>query len=75
MSDKIFIPFTEALVEDGATPPGDLVPYQMAYRCVRLLDGTYDFRNVPAESGAVAVKIELRSGKDLISGGHLGHAA
>ena len=24
-------------------PPGDLVPYQRSFRCVRLLDGTYEF--------------------------------
>lgn len=24
-------------------PPGELVPYQRSFRCVRLLDGTYEF--------------------------------
>ena len=48
MDDKIFIPFSEELFgklinSAAASPLGELVPYQLEYRCVRLLDGTYEF--------------------------------
>lgn len=59
MDDKIFIPFSEDLfgefVKHGAgSPLGELVPYQLEYRCVRLLDGTFEFEfdtpNLAAEA-------------------------
>jgi len=40
---KVFIPFSEDLLAAAGSPLGELVPYQLEYRCVRLLDGTYDF--------------------------------
>jgi len=53
MDDKIFIPFSEdlfgELMNDAAGGPlGELVPYQLEYRCVRLLDGTFEFDFTPA---------------------------
>jgi len=42
MKQKIFLPYSETLLQEGQQPPGELVPYQLAYQCVRLLDGTYD---------------------------------
>ncbi len=41
--NKMFVPFSEDLLAAAGSPLGELVPYQMEYRCVRLLDGTYDF--------------------------------
>lgn len=39
---QVFVPFSEPLVAAvGAL--GELVPFQLEYKCVRLLDGTYDF--------------------------------
>lgn len=43
LQNKMFVPFSEELLAAAGTPLGDLVPYQREYRCVRLLDGTYDF--------------------------------
>ncbi len=40
---KIFVPFSEDLLATTGTPLGELVPFQLEYRCVRLLDGTYEF--------------------------------
>ena len=39
---KFFLPFYEALMHQE-TLPDELVPFDLGYRCVRLLDGTYDF--------------------------------
>lgn len=47
MDDKIFIPFSEELLAAAGSPLGELVPYQMEYRCVRLLDGTFEFNFEP----------------------------
>ncbi len=73
MSEKVFIPFSEALFNEHEAAPGELVPYQAAYRCVRLLDGTYDFQT-PVDVDN-AVKVELTQPGDLISRPHIGHAA
>ncbi len=53
MDDKIFLPFYEELFSEerfgelmqsaSGSPLGELVPYQVEYRCVRLLDGTFEF--------------------------------
>ena len=43
MKQKIFVPFSEELLAAAGSPLGELVPYQLEYRCVRLLDGSYDF--------------------------------
>ncbi|NIP14442.1 MAG: hypothetical protein GWM88_06810 [Pseudomonadales bacterium] len=34
---KIFIPFSEALVEESGFPIGELVPFQLEYECWRHL--------------------------------------
>ena len=47
--NKVFVPFSEELLASAGAPLGELVPYQMEYRCVRLLDGTYEFDFTPAE--------------------------
>ena len=39
----VFVPFSEALLGAAGTELGELVPYQLDYKCVRLLDGTYEF--------------------------------
>ncbi|MEM9624437.1 MAG: hypothetical protein AAF993_22545 [Pseudomonadota bacterium] len=76
MNQKIFIPFSEALLQQGQQPPGELVPYQLAYQCVRLLDGTYDFSDLtPASAARDMVKIELRPAENLQSRRDMGHAA
>ncbi len=49
---RVFVPFSEDLYRDvfteilleGEKPLGELVPFQIEYECVRLLDGTYEFR-------------------------------
>ena len=41
--DKVFVPFSEELLASAGSPLGELVPFQLEYRCVRLLDGTYEF--------------------------------
>lgn len=43
MKQKMFVPFSEELLAAAGSPLGELVPYQLEYRCLRLLDGTYDF--------------------------------
>jgi hypothetical protein len=43
MNEKMFVPFSEELLAAAGFPLGDLVPFQLEYRCVRLLDGTFDF--------------------------------
>ena len=42
-STKLFVPFSEELLAAAGSPLGELVPFQLEYQCVRLLDGTYDF--------------------------------
>ncbi len=42
-ANSLFIPFSEELMAATGGPPGDLVPYQRSFRCVRLFDGTYEF--------------------------------
>jgi hypothetical protein len=39
----VFVPFSEALLCAAGNELGELVPYQLDYKCVRLLDGTYEF--------------------------------
>ncbi len=47
---KVFVPFSEDLLATTGTPLGELVPFQLDYRCVHLLDGTYEFEfTTPAE--------------------------
>ena len=46
--NKMFVPFSEELLAAAGSPLGELVPYQLEYRCVRLLDGTYDFTQIEA---------------------------
>ena len=41
--NRMFVPFSEDLLAAAGSPLGDLVPFQLEYRCVRLLDGTYEF--------------------------------
>ena len=43
MKQMMFVPFSEELLAAAGSPLGELVPYRLEYRCVRLLDGTYDF--------------------------------
>ena len=43
VTERLFVPFSEELMAANGLPPGELVPYQRSYRCVRLLDGTYEF--------------------------------
>lgn len=43
VAKSLFIPFSEELMAATGGPPGELVPYQRSFRCVRLLDGTYEF--------------------------------
>ena len=47
--NRMFVPFSEDLLAAAGSPLGELVPFQLEYRCVRLLDGTYEF-NTPAQS-------------------------
>lgn len=63
-TDKVFVPFSEELLASAGAPLGELVPFQLEYRCVRLLDGTlqFDFTAVPADG-------------DLKSATTIGHAA
>jgi len=43
---KVFVPFSEELLAATGSPLGELVPYQIDYQCIRLLDGTYEFSNL-----------------------------
>lgn len=40
---KVFVPFSEELLAAAGSPLGELVPFQLDYQCIRLLDGTYEF--------------------------------
>ena len=43
-AQRVFLPFCEALVQRlDAGDIGELVPFSLDYRCVRLMDGTYEF--------------------------------
>jgi hypothetical protein len=33
---KVFVPFSEALVEELGLPVGDLVPFRLEYQCLRV---------------------------------------
>jgi hypothetical protein len=35
---KLFVPFSEELLERIGSPLGELVPFHLEYQCVRLLD-------------------------------------
>jgi hypothetical protein len=43
--NRMFVPFSEDLLAAAGSPLGELVPFQLEYRCVRLLDGTYEFNS------------------------------
>lgn len=43
---KLFVPFSEDLLAATGSPLGELVPFQLEYQCVRLLDGTYEFNQI-----------------------------
>ena len=45
---KVFIPFSEALLEESGFPAGELVPFQLEYECWRHLGESED-----GESAAV----------------------
>ena len=53
MDDKIFIPFSEALLAAAGSPPGELVPYQLTYRCLRLPNGVYEFTTDTEEADSL----------------------
>ena len=44
--NKLFVPFSEDLLAAAGSPLGELVPFQLEYQCVRLLDGTYEFNQI-----------------------------
>ena len=62
-SSKIFVPFSEELLASAGAPLGELVPFQLEYRCVRLLDGTYEF------------DFSATAGDSLKTAPQMGHAA
>lgn len=45
----VFVPYSEALHQHMTPALDRLVPFKLEYRCVRLLDGTYDFSTVHAQ--------------------------
>lgn len=51
---RMFVPFSEDLLAAAGSPLGELVPFQLEYQCVRLLDGTYEFSSLrqPLDSAA-----------------------
>ena len=50
---KIFIPFSEALIEELGLSIGDLVPFQLEYECLRMNEGGHDAdKPRPLEAGA-----------------------
>ena len=58
MEDKIFIPFSEALLAAAGDPPGELVPFQLNYRCLRLANGVYEFTLDESPVPSVALQSE-----------------
>ncbi|XOV81685.1 MAG: hypothetical protein ACFHXK_12485 [bacterium] len=44
--NRMFVPFSEDLLAAAGSPLGELVPFQLEYECVRLLDGTYEFNTL-----------------------------
>jgi|GEM_PF-2752689 len=71
MSQSVFVPFSEAVLQAAGAELGELVPFHQEYQCVRLLDGTYDFSPLEsaAEQSAHAVFQSLDSAVQI------GHAA
>lgn len=67
MTPKLFVPFSEELLAAAGSPLGELVPFQLEYRCVRLLDGSYDF--------CVEIPAEETSSPVLQTDAQIGHAA
>ena len=53
-SERMFVPFSEDLLAAAGSPLGELVPFQLEYRCVRLLDGTYEFNTLSQPLGTAA---------------------
>ena len=49
MSNSVFVPFSEELLAMTGEPLGELVPFSRDYRCVRLLDGTFEFTEIETE--------------------------
>lgn len=44
-SNPVFVPFSEELLAELGSI-GELVPFQLEYQCLRLKDGTYDFKTL-----------------------------
>ena len=59
LQNKMFVPFSEDLLAAAGSPLGELVPYQLEYRCVRLLDGTYGFTQIEAPKPALQTAVGL----------------
>ena len=57
---KVFIPFSEALVDESGFPAGELVPFQLEYECWRHLGESADCECATATSGqGTAQTVEL----------------
>ena len=69
-TQTMFVPYCEALLDERRVDVdhlGDLVPFSHTYRCVRLLDGTYEFE--------VEFNPQISLPQDLHLSHKLGHAA
>lgn len=48
---KVFIPFSEALLEESGFPAGELVPFQLEYECWRHLGESGDCESAAPTHG------------------------
>ena len=63
VTKKVFVPFSEALVEELGLSIGKLVPFQLEYECLRMneSDGEIEKAEAPTTDRKGPVRAELRA--------------
>ena len=54
---KVFIPFSEALVEKLGLSIGDLVPFQLEYQCLRINSVRENLERLEPEDDATTAEV------------------
>jgi len=63
VTKKVFVPFSEALIEELGLSIGELVPFQLEYECLRMneSDGEIEKAEPPTTGRKGPVRSELRA--------------
>ena len=63
VTKKVFVPFSEALIEELGLSIGELVPFQLEYECLRMNESDPEFEKPesPATERKGPVRAELRA--------------